>query len=316
MIQPTWRLFVTTKPTPTFDQPFVCQFARFGKLYIRTPRLLKKLTVEIGFLRQSTQAVRLRLAQTKGRAHVRFSDQDAFRKIRCRGWRKLGNRACDGEGVRCQWSQGCHLLSFAREAGCGGSVIGTNVLTRAFDGVDEKAMKSFVADVGRIDYLVIAAGGGGITGPFNSLDLAEFRRAFERKFWVQVNAAKIGGPAVASEGSITFVTGIFGLKALRNNSGVSAVNGAINVMVGPLAIEFAPVRVNAVSPGLVDSPYWDRLQPDARERLFEQRARNHLTGRVGKPDEVADFVLHVALNTFLCGAVIPLDGGFLLADRS
>ena len=196
------------------------------------------------------------------------------------------------------------------------SVIGTNVLTRAFDGVDEKAMKSFVADVGRIDYLVIAAGGGGITGPFNSLDLAEFRRAFERKFWVQVNAAKIAGPAVESEGSITFVTGIFGLKALRNNSGVSAVNGAINAMVGPLAIEFAPVRVNAVSPGLVDSPYWDRLQPDARERLFEQRASNHLTGRVGKPDEVADFVLHVALNTFLCGAVIPLDGGFLLADRS
>ncbi len=102
---------------------------------------------------------------------------------------------------------------------------------------------------GAIDYLIIAAGGGGITGPLASLDLAEFRRAFERKFWVQVAAAKIGGPLVRNGGSITLVTGIFGLKPLRGNSGVSAVNGALNSMVGPLAIEFAPVRVNAVSPG-------------------------------------------------------------------
>jgi NAD(P)-dependent dehydrogenase (short-subunit alcohol dehydrogenase family) len=195
-------------------------------------------------------------------------------------------------------------------------IIGGSVTSEAFDGADEEKMASFMAGVGAIDYLVIAAGGGGITGPLHSLDLAEFRRAFERKFWVQVAAAKLGGPRVTPGGSITLVTGIFGLKAVRGNSGVSAVNGALNAMVGPLAIEFAPVRVNAISPGLVDSPYWDRLQPEAKARLFAERARNHLVGRVGQPGEVADFVLAVALNSFMSGAVIPMDGGFLLPDRA
>ena len=196
------------------------------------------------------------------------------------------------------------------------TIIGGTVSAEAFDGADESRMTSFLAGIGPIDYLIVTAGGGGITGPLASLDLAEFRRAFERKFWVQVAAAKVGGPLVKPGGSITFVTGIFGLKAVKGNSGVSAVNGALNAMIGPMAIEFAPVRVNAISPGLVDTPYWERLKPEAKSRLFAERARNHLVGRVGEPSEVADFVLAVALNSFMSGAVIPLDGGFLLAERS
>jgi NAD(P)-dependent dehydrogenase (short-subunit alcohol dehydrogenase family) len=196
------------------------------------------------------------------------------------------------------------------------ATMGGNVSAEAFDGADEARMASFLAGVGPIDYLIVTAGGGGITGPLASLDLAEFRRAFERKFWVQVAAAKTGGPRVKPGGSMTFVTGIFGLKAVKGNSGVSAVNGALNAMIGPMAIEFAPVRVNAISPGLIDTPYWERMQPEARARLFAERARNHLVGRVGTSKEVADLVLAVALNAFMSGVVIPLDGGFLLAERA
>jgi NAD(P)-dependent dehydrogenase (short-subunit alcohol dehydrogenase family) len=190
--------------------------------------------------------------------------------------------------------------------------IGLPVTTAAFDGADEDAVQKFLSGVGTIDYLILVAGGGGIVGSFADLDLKEFRAAFERKFWVQVAAAKYGAGLMRENGSITFVTGIFGLKPLRGMSGVAAVNGALNAMIGPIAIELAPVRVNAVSPGTVDTPYWGRMKPEAREKLYAERARNHLVGRIGQPEEAADFIFAVATNTFLTGVVIPLDGGFAM----
>jgi len=81
-------------------------------------------------------------------------------------------------------------------------------------------------------------------------------------------------------------------------------------VVGPLARELAPVRVNAVSPGFVDTPYWERaLDPQTRERTYAVMAAQVPVQRVGTPEDIASAVMLCVGNGFMTGAVIDCDGG-------
>ncbi len=92
-------------------------------------------------------------------------------------------------------------------------------------------------------------------------------------------------------------------------SGLAAVNSALQAMVGPLAPEFAPIRVNAVSPGVIATPYWDRMPNDARKAMFERSAASVPVGRVGQPSDIGRAVLFLATSGFTTGAIIDCDGG-------
>jgi len=80
-------------------------------------------------------------------------------------------------------------------------------------------------------------------------------------------------------------------------------------MIGPLALEFAPIRANAVSPGLVDTPYWERLPEAARKAMFERSAATVPVGRIGTPADIAGAVLFLVTSTFTTGTIIDCDGG-------
>ena len=84
-------------------------------------------------------------------------------------------------------------------------------------------------------------------------------------------------------------------------------------MVPPLAAELAPVRVNAVSPGVIDTPWWDGMPADQRAAFFEGVAAGVPVGRVGRPDDVAAAVLYLAGNGFVTGTVLDVSGGLTLA---
>jgi NAD(P)-dependent dehydrogenase (short-subunit alcohol dehydrogenase family) len=105
------------------------------------------------------------------------------------------------------------------------------------------------------------------------------------------------------------ITGAAGRRAIKGTSGLAAVNGALQAIIGPLALEFAPIRVNAVSPGLIATPYWDRMPDDARKAMYERSAASVPVGRVGAPSDVGHAVLFLVSNEFTTGAILDCDGG-------
>ena len=84
-------------------------------------------------------------------------------------------------------------------------------------------------------------------------------------------------------------------------------------MVAPLAVELAPIRVNAVSPGVIDTPWWDAMPQAAKQQFMEHAAESLPVGRVGRPEDVAEAIVMLANNGFITGTVVEVDGGGHLA---
>jgi NAD(P)-dependent dehydrogenase (short-subunit alcohol dehydrogenase family) len=188
-----------------------------------------------------------------------------------------------------------------------GSVVG-----EALDCTDRAALDRFFGRVGRVDHLVLTLSGGEGGGLFRELDLAALRRGFEAKVWPQLEAAQAGLPSLRRDGSLTFVTAISARIASPGTAGLGAINGALESMIGTLARELAPLRVNAVSPGVIDTAWWDRFPTSVKTDLFRQQAETLPVGRVGHADDVAHALQFVLENTFMTGAVIECDGGLRL----
>ena len=187
-----------------------------------------------------------------------------------------------------------------------------DIEAKAVDAGDRMALDAFFAEIGRVDHLIITLSGGEGAGPFSSLDLASLERGFAAKFWPHLNTLQAALPVLAKSGSVTLVTAISARIANPGVSGLAAINGALESMIGTLARELAPARVNAVSPGVIDTAWWDATPADIKAQLFEQQANTLPVGRVGQPDEVAQTIELLAGNGFITGTVIPCDGGLHL----
>jgi NAD(P)-dependent dehydrogenase (short-subunit alcohol dehydrogenase family) len=98
-------------------------------------------------------------------------------------------------------------------------------------------------------------------------------------------------------------------SAIPATAGLAAINGALEAMIRPLAVELAPLRINAVSPGVIDTPYWDAMPTDRKEAIFAQAMRKLPVGRLGSAQDIAEAIAFVATNGFMTGKVIECDGG-------
>jgi len=176
----------------------------------------------------------------------------------------------------------------------------------------EEEVAAFFQEVGHFDHLVSTASQG-IAGPITGLEAAAIGRAFTAKLWAPIFLTKHGAPWIAPEGSFTFFSGIRAARPAAGTSITSLVNGGLEAFARAMAVELGPVRVNVISPGIVDSgPFWDRLGPEGRERLFDDFARKSPARRVGRPEDVAAAALFAIANPFLTGTVLAVDGGGLL----
>ncbi len=178
------------------------------------------------------------------------------------------------------------------------------------DAADSAAMRILLLEHRPIDHLVIAASGGKGGGPFASLALEDLREGFEAKFWVHLATLRGALEALAPAASITLITAASARAAMRGTAGLAAINGALETMVPILARELAPRRVNAISPGIIDTPWWSALPQTAREEVFAGYSASVPLGRVGEAQEVAHAVKFLIENRYVTGSVIEVDGGF------
>jgi NAD(P)-dependent dehydrogenase (short-subunit alcohol dehydrogenase family) len=178
------------------------------------------------------------------------------------------------------------------------------------DGSSEEEVAEFFERVGEIDHLVLAYSAGPLGGgALKETKIADIKGAFEGKLFGYLTAVQ----HAKVTGSVTFISAATARAALPGTVAFAAVNGAIERIVSPLAAELAPVRVNAVSPGAVDTPWWSFLPEEIRQAQFAQAAESVPVKRVGKAEDVAEAIRYLIGATFVTGAVLPVDGGFTVA---
>ena len=187
------------------------------------------------------------------------------------------------------------------------------VSTYAMDATDPAEVLAFFAELGEIDHLVLALSGAAGGGPFASLDLDALKAGFDGKVWPHLRVLQAALPNLGQGGSVVFVTAVSARAALPGTAGLAAINGALEAAVGPLATELAPLRVNAVSPGVIDTPWWNRVPAEQREAVFQGVARTVAAGRIGRPEDVAQAIVLLATNPYVTGTVLTVAGGAHLA---
>jgi NAD(P)-dependent dehydrogenase (short-subunit alcohol dehydrogenase family) len=192
--------------------------------------------------------------------------------------------------------------------------IGAGVQVAEVDATDRPALDAFFAGTGTVDHLVLSASPGAVgVGPIAALDEAALRQAFEGKVFAHVKAIQAALPRLRPGGSITIITASSARAAFAGTAGLAAANGALEAMVGPLAVELAPLRVNAVSPGIIDTHWWHGMPAEQRQAFFDGTAARTPARRVGRPEDVAEAIAYLAGAGFVTGTVLECTGGANLA---
>jgi NAD(P)-dependent dehydrogenase (short-subunit alcohol dehydrogenase family) len=179
---------------------------------------------------------------------------------------------------------------------------------------DESQMKQFFEKIGDFDHLVITAAGDATShGPFGSLGINVARAEFDSKFWGQYATVKAALPFIRESGSITLTSGAFAARPVKGVSTLVALNSAIEGLVRVLAMDLAPIRVNGVSPGVVDTPVYSGMDAESRAVMFQKVAQSLLLQHVAKPEEIAEAYVYLAKNTYTTGSVLQVEGGAILS---
>jgi NAD(P)-dependent dehydrogenase (short-subunit alcohol dehydrogenase family) len=190
--------------------------------------------------------------------------------------------------------------------------IGGNVRGEAVDVSDEKAVEGFFTNIGAFDHLVFTAGDSLQLHELADTDLKQARRAFELRYWSALATVKYGSPQIRKGGSIVLTTGVAGQRPHSGWVIAASVCGTIEALTRALAIELAPIRVNAVSPGVVRTNLWQNMNSVEREQLYESVGKRLPVGRVGEANDIAQAYLYLMQEEFSTGQTVVVDGGTVL----
>ena len=187
--------------------------------------------------------------------------------------------------------------------------IGAGVELASVDATNRAAVNDFFEQVGGFQHLVLSFSGGKGAGLFKNLNLDDIRSGMERKFFAQISVAQSALTNLEVGGSITFISAGSARVAIPGTMGLAAINGAIETIVPVLAKELAPMRINAVSPGIIDTPWWNMMPKESKEAIFKQTAEGLPVCRIGRPEDVAQAITFLIEDTFVTGTIIEVDGG-------
>jgi len=179
----------------------------------------------------------------------------------------------------------------------------------AADVTNDKSVEDLFAACGVVDHVVVTAAQLR-SGPFKTVAMDDVRSTMEGKFWGAWRVAK--SAQIAPGGSLTLVSGFLSIRPRPNSAIVGAANGAIESLARSLALELAPVRVNCVSPGIIDTPIRATMPEAARLDMLAKTAASLPVGRVGTGEDIARQILAFMTIGFATGSIVYLDGGALI----
>jgi NAD(P)-dependent dehydrogenase (short-subunit alcohol dehydrogenase family) len=165
----------------------------------------------------------------------------------------------------------------------------------AADVTDDQSVAALFHAAGAVDHVVVSAAQLR-TGPFKSVPMEDVRATFEGKFWGAWRCARAA--EIRPGGSLTLVSGFLSIRPRPNSAIVSVANGALESLTRALALELAPIRVNCVSPGIIDTPIRAAMPEAARKEMLEKTAAALPVRRVGLAEDVAKQILAFMENGF------------------
>ena len=177
------------------------------------------------------------------------------------------------------------------------------------DVTNDESVAQLFRQCGRVDHVVVTAAQLR-TGPFKKVSMEDVRATMEGKFWGAWRVAR--SAEIAAGGSLTLVSGFLSIRPRPAAAIVSAANGALESLARSLALELSPVRVNAVSPGIIDTPIRAGMPEAARLNMLTKTAAALPVGRVGVGEDVARQILAFMTIGFATGSIVYLDGGALI----
>jgi NAD(P)-dependent dehydrogenase (short-subunit alcohol dehydrogenase family) len=219
---------------------------------------------------------------------------------------------------------GLATASMAQEAGARITVVGRDEARLAdalhqlggaargmtLDVADEGAVQDLFGSFEHVDHVAMLAGTR-VDGEIAAIDTATAREPVENRFWGAVHVCKYAAPKM-TDGSITLCTGIGVARPRRGGAIVAAAAGAAEVLARVVALEIAPIRVNIIRPGLVDTPLLSRVAGEHRDSMIASQSKRIPLGRVGRPEDIAHAILFLMSNTYVTGSTLTIDGGISL----
>jgi NAD(P)-dependent dehydrogenase (short-subunit alcohol dehydrogenase family) len=193
--------------------------------------------------------------------------------------------------------------------------LGERASGSAVDVRSEASVAEFFQRIGDFDHLVYTAGDWGPLrggGAIAQLDLANANATFTVRFWGALAAIKHAQGRISANGSITVTDGVIAHRPRKGAALSTAMAGAIEHLTRALAVDLAPVRVNAVCPGYVITEVWNSIPQERRAEQLRRMTERQPLPRAGDPDEVTEAYLYLMRGSFSTGQVLIVDGGMSL----
>lgn len=182
----------------------------------------------------------------------------------------------------------------------------------AADLADAGRVDALFDEIGAFDHLAYTAGEPLSMMPIDALDLEAARGFFGLRYFGALGAVHAAAPHLRAGGSITLTSGSGSRRGGRGWGVAASICGAIEALTRSLAVELAPLRVNAVAPGVLRSPVWRGMPEAEREQMYREIGEGLPAGRVGEVADVAKGYLYCMEQQWATGTVLRVDGGTVI----
>ena len=183
-----------------------------------------------------------------------------------------------------------------------------NIHADTVDITDDTSIAALADRVGSVDHVVSTASARA-RGKLADLQREDLQRSFDTKVIGPVMLAKHFALQINPGGSFVLFSGVHAFKVKVGYLGVAITNGAADYLTRSLAVELSPIRVNTISPGVIDTGAWDAMGVEGKRTYFEHISEQNPAQRIGTVDDIANAVLFAMTNTFMTGVTLKIDGG-------
>ena len=190
--------------------------------------------------------------------------------------------------------------------------LGPQVRFAALDAGNHDELRSFLDSLDAIDH-VVSFTGGQPAAPVAEADHDMFVSAMDSRVWAARNACAIAAPRMGPHGSFVFCSGVSSFRPRAGRSAGAVATAGLEAFTRAMAVELAPLRVNAVCPGAFDTEVLRKAFGPNRDEAMARVSAALPLRRIGQPEELAHAVLFLMTNTYTTGTVLHVDGGFALS---